>query len=105
MITPRELENYTNKAILGIIDEIDNELIKTHGYYPWDEAVIGYDLTLNERNKIAEMYLDAGWKFVYHRTSEENGEKPGLTTFILSMSEVEHAEGENRHYHKCNNNV
>jgi hypothetical protein len=49
------------------------------------EAIIEGEPSLELRNEIARCYIDeAGWGYVYHQTSSENGERPGLTHFIFT---------------------
>lgn len=91
MITPAELKQYEidNANIEAIIIDIDKEIKKNHGHYPYEEAILGKEYTQAVRNEVAHKYREAGWKYVIHRTSSENGERPGLTHFKLSMTPID----------------
>ncbi len=102
MITPDYLKQMEiNNDFVNPIEleqEIDSCIIRTHGTYPWEIAVITGEYSIGARNMICERYKKFGWKFVYHRSSLENGEIPGLTSFIFSNEELcdEYVKG----YHK-----
>lgn len=91
MITPYELK------VLGIKDfdfdklekEIDKSILCFHGWYPWEYALIDEEYPTNIRNAIAENYKRVGWNYIYHRTSSEHGDKPGLTSFIFSTEPLD----------------
>lgn len=88
MISPNEAKNLggtKQRGILEIVADVDDGINRVHGWYPWEEAILPYDLPLHTRNRIANMYLRVGWKFVYHHTATENLTRPGLTIFRLSM--------------------
>lgn len=91
MITPAELERYEIESanIEAIIIDIDTEIKKNHGHYPYEEAMLHKEYTQAVRNEVARRYREAGWKYVIHRTSSENGERPGLTHFKLSMTPID----------------
>ena len=81
-----ELNNFDFEKLEA---DIDKSMISFHKWYPWEEAVVNGDLSVEIRNKIGQKYKDAGWKYVYHRTSSENGERPGLTSFKFSKIKLE----------------
>lgn len=43
----------------------------------------------NVRTAIGLRYREAGWNYVYHITSSEHGDRPGLTHFIFSMERLD----------------
>lgn len=49
-----------------------------------EEAIIDGEYPVNARNAIGQKYKEAGWDYVYHITSSEHGDRPGLTHFIFS---------------------
>lgn len=65
-------------------------MLANHGNYDYELAMIDDESPVELRNAVAKKYKEAGWKYVYHRTSSENGERPGLTSFIFSERELEH---------------
>jgi hypothetical protein len=91
MITPAELKQYEieNANIEAIIIDIDTKIKKNHGNFPYEEAILMKEYSQAIREEIARRYREAGWKYVTHRTSSENGERPGLTHFNLSMSPID----------------
>ena len=92
MLTPIDLivDEILTTNIDEIIVKIDESIKRYHGWYPWESAIIEGELSLTIRNEIAQSYKDAGWKYVEHETSSENGERPGLTSFRLSMNPLKH---------------
>lgn len=78
--------------------QIDSYILKTHGNHPWEEAIIEHEYSVAVRDIIAYKYKENGWRFVYHRTSSENKEKPGLTQFRFSLVELE--EKYSKGFHK-----
>lgn len=66
--------------------EIDISMRKFHNWYPWEEAIIDGEYSLPIRTAVAKKYHAAGWAYVYHQTSSENDERPGLTCFKFSMT-------------------
>lgn len=92
MIKPSDLNKII--AVKYNLDEleqkIDSKIISFHGWYPWEEAIIEGELPLDIRNQIALRYKNAGWNYVYHRTSSEGGERPGLTSFKFSKEPINH---------------
>ena len=90
MIKPEDLNQLTtnNYNLDDLEKKIDNSIIRFHGWYPWEEAIIEDEIPMDIRNQIAQRYKDAGWNYVYHRTSSENNERPGLTSFKFSMEPI-----------------
>ena len=85
MITPNELSSSDGYIINDIIAEIDAEIVENHHLYPMcDFAILTKEYPKSIRDEIAQKYRDCGWNFVEHRTSSENGERPGLTEFRFS---------------------
>lgn len=87
MISPNQINaacsnQYDN--IVAIEKEIDRQIIMNHGDFPYEYAIINAVLSIQQRNYIKHKYMEGGWAYVYHRTSDENKELPGLTTFIFS---------------------
>lgn len=76
MITPKELDELEKK--------IDSSIKNYHGWNKWEEAIIDGEYPVNARNAIGQKYKEAGWNYVYHITSSEHGDRPGLTRFIFS---------------------
>lgn len=68
-----------------IVEKINDELINyaNNPMYSWVEVIIDGDYSTTVRNEAAKEFVKAGWKKVYHRTSSENGERPGLTRFVF----------------------
>lgn len=91
MITPNNLKNINTMNIDydAIENQIDNSIKRFHGSYSWETAIIDTELPVEVRNTIAQKYNEIGWTYVYHRTTSENGEKPGLTSFIFSDKPIE----------------
>lgn len=83
MIYPNELDDY-NVNYNKLEKEIDNSIKNYHGWYKWEEAIIDGEYPVNARNAIGQKYKEAGWNYVYHITSSEHGDRPGLTRFIFS---------------------
>lgn len=83
MITPKELEEL-NMKLDELEKKIDRSIKNYHGWYKWEEAIIDGEYPVNARNAIGQKYKEAGWNYVYHITSSEHGDRPGLTRFIFS---------------------
>lgn len=88
MISPNDLKNLDTKKADELIEKIDKAIVSNHGNFTHESALIEGEYPVEVRNKVGKMYKKAGWKYVYHQTSSENGEQPGLTHFILSTVEV-----------------
>ena len=100
MITPEEAKNIVNKKYnLDTLESIiDRKIRENHGDYPWEEALIDEELPLKIRDELAKRYIEGGWEYVYHNTSSENDERPGLTYFAFSMEPVKHMSNNNRYH-------
>lgn len=80
----------SEKNIATMIDDIEKaiEKNKTGRFYPWVSAILDGEFSINDRDTVARIYLDeGGWYGVFHMTSSENGERPGLTELELFTSE------------------
>lgn len=91
MITPEELkEKMTNNIIFSKLEEeIDDSIMNQIGFYPWQQALIRGEYSVEIRDIIARKYKANGWNFVYHGTSSEIGDYPGTTFFIFSEKEID----------------
>lgn len=101
MITPeecRKLDETNEKKLDELEKEIDKSIKENHGDHPWEEAMLDTELSIKTRDTLAKKYLNVGWNYVYHQTSSENGERPGLTSFVLSDTPVSYFE--NNKWHK-----
>lgn len=83
MIYPNELDDY-NVNYNKLEKEIDNSIKECHGMNEYEQAFVKGEYPVNIRNTVAQKYKNAGWKYVYHITSSEHGDRPGLTRFIFS---------------------
>ena len=70
MLTPEDLViiDTNPEEINELIEKIDGSILKFHGSYKWETAVIEGDIPMLIRNIIANKYKEAGWKYVYHKT-------------------------------------
>lgn len=92
MFTPEDAKRVeiVPEALDVMEKQIDASIAKFHGWYPWEYAILYNEYAVMLRDAIAKRYLKAGWNYVYHCTSSENGERPGLTSFSFSMDPIEH---------------
>ena len=95
MVTPEEAKALSSKNISvakieQMEEDIDSALKRVHGWYPWKEAILENEYSIELRDAVAKKYKDAGWKYVYHATTSELGERAGLTCFKFSMSPIEY---------------
>jgi hypothetical protein len=97
MIKPGELDSVENVNLDELEKKIDESIHRFHGWYPWEQAIIDGEYSVEVRNAIGQRYKDNGWNFVYHRTTSENGEKAGLTSFIFSTTEIDENHTKNMH--------
>ena len=97
MIKPNDLKNIeiNNVDFEELEQKIDDSIKRFHGWFPWEEAIIEGEYSIEVRNIIANKYKDNGWDFVYHQTSSENGEMAGLTCFKFSNKELDEKYTEN----------
>lgn len=98
MITKKDLANMEieNINFEEVEKAIDDSIKSFHGWYPWEEAIIIGEYSIEIRNIIGKKYKNAGWKHVYHRTSSENGERAGLTDFKFSNVPLEDEHTKNK---------
>lgn len=91
MFTPEDAKRVeiVPEALDVMEKQIDASIAKFHGWHPWEYAILDNEYAVVLRDAIAKRYLKAGWNYVYHGTSSENGERPGLTSFTFSMVPVE----------------
>ena len=90
-MSPEVYENMQINFKKDLIVEKINEELKNYANnptYDWVEVIIDGDYSTTVRNEAAKEFVKVGWKKVYHRTSSENGEKSGLTRFILLTDET-----------------
>ncbi len=102
MLTPNDLKQMEIEQcdFEQLEKDIDESIKSNHGKYKWEEALLDKEYPLSVRNEIGKRYMENGWKYVYHRTSSENGEEPGLTSFRFSEVPVDHIENCNSRYVK-----
>ena len=92
MIGPKEYaEMLQNVNVDEYIPKIDTLMVKEsrRPSHPWVDIIIDEEIPLAARNVLAKKYKDAGWYYVYHRTSSENGERPGLTRMIFTTESTD----------------
>lgn len=58
---------------------------------------------IHVRDLIAKRYMEHGWKYAYHITSSENGERPGLTVFTFSNKELPEDDMDRKNSYKVMN--
>lgn len=99
-LSPTKLkELYIKNFNLDEVEQaIDEQLVKNHTQHPWEEVLLDEEYSVEVRDALAKRYINAGWDFVYHQTSSENKERPGLTMFAFSNVPVNYYE--NELYHK-----
>lgn len=109
MISPDFMKDYiTDDEINDLIDKIDRSffMYRENPLYEWIELIIDGDYSIKLRNIVSEYYIKAGWDTIYHQTSKENGERPGLTSFVFLTEETEgiwelaHDENYRKTHHK-----
>ena len=83
MITPKELEERDMK-LDELEKKIDSSIKFHHGQHKWEEAIIDGEYSVDVRTAIGLKYRESGWDYVYHITSSEHGDRPGLNYFIFS---------------------
>ncbi len=99
MLTPCDMKHFEiNKTDLDKLeDAIDASVKSNHGNYPYECAILHNEYPLSVRDAISKRYKLAGWNYVYHITSSENGERPGLTEFIFSIEKLSETYIKNYH--------
>lgn len=90
MLSPNDVVNMGVESVdfTKLEKAIDDSIQGFHGWFAWEQAIIDGEYPVAVRNQIAQKYKDAGWKYVYHQTSSENGERPGLTEFLFSLEKI-----------------
>lgn len=78
----------SDTVIKNICNKIDLELVKERNISDYAHngkihIILDEEYPVIVRDLIAEKYREAGWKKVTHKTSSENGERPGLTGFTF----------------------
>lgn len=91
MITPNDIKTIEAKKvdIDKIIKEIDISITKTHGDYPWEEAIINGEYSDDIMYTILKKYYNVGWKYIYWSRSSEDNERAGLTGIMFSTTPIE----------------
>ena len=99
MLTPKDIRDTEIKQydFDKLEKDIDESIKRYHGIYEWEEAILDKEYPLSVRNEIGKRYMENGWKYVYHQTSSENGERPDLTNFVFSEVPVKHLEDNTRY--------
>lgn len=86
----KELEQELTDSILEYANKIN---VFLHKEYP-----------VHVRDLIAKKYMEQhGWKYAYHITSTENGERPGLTVLTFSNTELPEDDADRKNSHKVLN--
>lgn len=73
----------------SIIEYVNKIHVFLHKEYP-----------VHVRDLIAKRYMEHGWKYAYHITTSENGERPGLTVFTFSNKELPEDDADRKNSHK-----
>jgi len=78
---PTQIGNKVTNAdtIQSMVTKIERQLSVATDASPTIVITDEYSLAL--RQEIVRMYVAAGWRSIEHKTSSENGERPGLTRF------------------------
>ena len=99
MLTPNDIRKIEIKQcdFDKLEKDIDKSIESNHCNYKWEEALLDKEYPLSVRNEISKRYMENGWKYIYHRTSSENGEKPGLTSFIFSEVPIKYFENSTKY--------
>ena len=83
MIGPKDIPVNQNE-VDTIIKLVDEKLVLSYNVFQNKREVIIYgEYSKEARNEASKLYKEAGWKEVEHKTSSENGERPGLTLFTF----------------------
>ena len=99
MLTPNDIREIEIKQydFDKLEKDIDKSIENNHGDYEWEEALLDKEYPLSVRNEIGKRYMENGWHYVYHQTSSENGERPGLTIFAFSEIPIKHLENNTKY--------
>lgn len=76
----------------SIVEYVNKIHVFLHKEYP-----------VHVRDLIAKRYMEHGWKYAYHITSSENGERPGLTVFTFSNKELPEDDMDRKNSYKVMN--
>lgn len=83
--TPEEINKKINLKESDILLEIViNELFNSttlDWYDNFYEIILESEYSKESRDYVVEEFKKVGWKKIEHKTSSENGERPGLTSF------------------------
>lgn len=98
------MKNLERKLLLEGVDydKIEQELTDSVLEYTNKINVfLQKEYPVNVRDFIAKKYMEQhGWKYAYHITSTENGERPGLTVFTFSNTELPEDDADRKNSHK-----
>lgn len=88
VMTPERFVGKMNTAYRNLVKAVDAKLIEAKNAEDWNgenevTVIIGREFIPQLRDMVAAKYMDAGWPAVAHRTSSENKERPGLTSFTF----------------------
>lgn len=85
LTSPDEIKRTALKAsVEAAIEQIEDEFAEdTPDYGDHIRIIIVGEYTTDVRNEVARQYRKRGWSEVTHVTSSENGERPGLTSFMF----------------------
>ncbi|MNL14522.1 hypothetical protein D3C87_1354660 [compost metagenome] len=92
-VSPQEVEQLVDdSAVERLVERIDANLKNPRWVKEWrcgtpespywDMAFAG-TLSTEEKRQLRQLYLDAGWREVHVRNSEEGGERPGMVGVAL----------------------
>ena len=91
-IGPKELtiEYMYNREIEKLAEHygevIDKHLLSgKRGLYSWHDYICNYEMPIELRDKLAKMYIEAGWSVVVHQVSSENEEMNGNVTYFAFL--------------------
>ncbi len=101
------MKDLEHKLLLEGVDynKIEQELTDSILEYTNKINVFLYkEYPVHVRDFIAKKYMEQhGWKYAYHITSSENGERPGLTVFTFSNTELPEDDADRKNSHKVLN--
>ena len=85
--TPEEINekiNLNEKDILleNVINELNNSTTLDWNYNHI-VIIIPSEYSKESRDYVVEEFKKIGWKKIENKTSSENGERPGLTSFVF----------------------
>lgn len=100
------MKDLEHKLLLEGVDynKIEQELTESILEYTNKIHVSLYkEYPIHVRDLIAKRYMEHGWKYAYHITSSENGERPGLTVFTFSNTELPEDDMDRKNSYKVMN--